>query len=157
MSKKTESNNRPAPKKPSTQKTSQAKCSEKVKSVGPVIASAVEIEISVRMTGNRKKIIYLSQGNQISGDVDVITNRGANEGSLSFFSTSGPIVISLYPEQVCGEKSVFMFEARNAGSNNPIKITIPKGGRKGDTYKYSVALFDGTDVVSADPRIRIAD
>lgn len=144
-------------KKNTTKKAFHANCLEMNGPINPVIASTVSIEISTKKNTKGKKIVYLWNSQEINGDVDVETKGGLSDGLISFFSKIGPIVISLYPERVGGDVSDFIFEARNAGPKDPIKIKIPKSGKKGDAYKYSVALFDGSEVVSADPRIRIAN
>ena len=155
---KTGAKKQPVAKTAAPKKAPQTKRSKEVGAARAIIASTVRIELKIRKNGSNKRVIYLYNNNEVKGDVDIDTNQGQQDGEVGFYSDL-PFVVALYPQvvQSSNGKSDFTFEARSANSNNPIKIKIPKAGKKNDEYKYSVALFDGSDVVAADPKIRIAN
>lgn len=67
------------------------------------------------------------------------------------------MAIVLHPTKVKGEKSDFKIEGKITDPKQPITIKIPQKGKKGDIYKYSVVLFAKSEVVTADPKLEIAN
>lgn len=119
----------------------------------------MKIKISLKnnpITG-KNEIIYLDAGNVTNGDVGVDTVGQTKPAYVHFFSKHGPLAIVLHPINVKGELSDFKIEGKITKPNQPITIKIPQKGRKGDQYKYSVALFTGSEVVTADPKLEIAN
>jgi hypothetical protein len=158
MNDNTRAKKQPVAKTAAPKKAPQTKRSKEVGATGVIVGSTVRIELKIRKNGSNKKVAYWYDNNEVKGDVGIETNQGQQDGNVIFYSNL-PFVVALYPQVVQNSngRSDFTFEARSANSNNPITIKIPKAGKKNDEYKYSVALFDGSDVVAADPKIRIAN
>lgn len=138
--------------------------SDKKKSKGKTVTklaarNEVTIEISLQKnpTTLKNEIIYLDGGTTTKGDVDVDTEKGTKPAFVYFFSKEGPLAIVLHPTKVKGEKSDFKIEGKITDPKQPITIKIPQKGKKGDIYKYSVVLFAKSEVVTADPKLEIAN
>jgi len=138
--------------------------SDKKKSKGKTVTklaarNVVTIEISLQKnpTTLKNEIIYLDGATTTNGDVGVDTGKGTKDAFVNFFSHLGPLAIVLQPKGVKGQKSDFKIEGKITNQNQPITIMIPKKGKKGDKYKYSVALFATSEVVTADPKLEIAN
>jgi hypothetical protein len=138
--------------------------SDKKKSKGKTVTklaarNVVTIEISLKRNATtlKNEIIYLDGATPTNGDVDVDTEERKKDAFVHFFSHLGPLAIVLHTINVKGEKSDFKIEGKITNRNQPITIKIPQKGRKGDIYKYSVALFTDSEVVTADPKLEIAN
>lgn len=125
----------------------------------PPPRNLVTIEISIKTNQNtgKNEIIYLDGGGVTNGDVEMDTEKGTKDARVIFFSQLGPLVITLRPITIKGDVSEFKIGDNIKDPNQAIIVKIPKKGKPQDMYKYSVVLFTDSEIVVADPRIRIAN